>query len=236
MTVSEIQDVIRDLVGRENIADNMMTYALQGGLREIEKRSNFWWMRGNLEFDATDNNQFYLLRTAASGGLNLPNYKDLMMLLSKDPSNTLWHRVEVTEFDIAEQVYATDSTGEPQMAVIDNDRITLFPPDPNQTWDMKLYYWQYTSLPTDDTSDDHETLRFWPEALIYAATTQLNLYITKDQAIAAPYQALFEAEYKKLDRYNKDRQIDENTDMVPHLGPTWPRKFRRLRSPYAWTS
>ena len=63
---------------------------------------------------------------------------------------------------------------------------------------------------------------------------QLNLYLTKDPAIAAPYKALFDAEYIRLDRYNKDRQVDENTDMVPHAGPTWPRKFRRLRSPYTW--
>jgi len=236
MTRGEVQDVVRDFVGRDNIKPNLMTFAVDSGLREIEKRINAWWMRRNIEFNATDGNQFYLIRSAASGGLNLPNYKDVMMLLSKSTTDTLWERVLVTEFDIAEQVYATDSTGEPQMAVIDNDRITLFPPDPNDTWNMKMYYWQFTSLPTDETSDDHEVLRFWPEALIYAATMHLTQYLTKDVQMAAPYSGLFEAEFRKLDRYNKDREIDEHNDLVPHAGPTWPRKFRRLRSPYSWVT
>ena len=236
MKKSEVQDVVRELVGRENLKDHMMTFAMDSGLREIEKRINAWWMRRRIDFTATDGNQFYLIRSAASGGLNIPNYKDIVMLLSKSTTDTLWERVLITEFDVAEQIYATDSTGEPQMAVIDNDRITLFPPDPDATWNMRMYYWQYTNLPTDDTSDDHEVLRFWPETLIYAATMHLTQYITKDVQMAAPYSGLFEAEFKKLDRYNKDRQSDENTDFVPHSGPTWPRKFRRIRSPYSWAT
>ena len=167
--------------------------------------------------------------------MNLPNYKDVRFLLSKDTSSKTYDRVEVSNFEVAWDIYATDSTGQPEMAVVDNDTISLFPPDPDQTWDMRLYHWEFTSVPTDQTSDNHAILRRFPEALIYAAAVQLILASTHDVEQAAPYQSLFDAEFRRLDRYNKDREGDEHTDFVPRTGPNWPKRLRRPRAAYTWT-
>jgi hypothetical protein len=234
LKISEIKDVVKDLVGDRDIPEHMLDYALGSGLREIEKRYNGWWMRSQKAWNAVDGQQQYLIRSAASGGLNLPDYKDVRTLLTKDTTATLYQRVEITEFDIAQAIYATDSTGEPEMAVVDNVSLYLFPPDPDQTWNMLMYYWQFTNLPAADDSEDHEILRRWPEALIYAASMHLMRYLTKDDAQAAGYQLLMEAELKRLDRYIKDREIDEHMDIVPQTGPKWPARFRRTRSAYSW--
>ncbi len=45
MNVAQVRDVVRENVGRDKASEHMLTWALDEGLREIEKTGNYYWMR-----------------------------------------------------------------------------------------------------------------------------------------------------------------------------------------------
>jgi hypothetical protein len=164
--------------------------------------------------------------------LLLPDWKDSRILLVQDSTlaHPFWDEVEGPK--IAENFvprYATDDTGMPRYWYKDeaNTDVTLklLPPDPDKAYDMRWYYWNWTSLPTDVSSDDHEVLMRWPEALIYLATEQGLIIKTKDIQAGAFWRSLYknpsrtiDDEYKKINRYNDARSHSTKIVLAPRSG------------------
>lgn len=221
MELYKVRDIVREQVGgADALSEAALTWAVERGLREIEKSGNFYWMEATKEWSLVVDQGEYSIYTSTSSGLNIPNWKDSRILLIQDATLThpFWDEVEgpVTAEEFVPR-YATDDTGISKYFYIDEGNtdatLKLLPPDPDKTYSMRWYYYQWTSLPTDVTSDDHEVLMRWPEALIYLATEQGMILKTKDLAAGAVWRSLFrnpngrvDDEFKKIHRYNQERQ------------------------------
>jgi hypothetical protein len=218
MILGEAKDMIRKLVGNDELGVPLMKFGLDSGRRDIEKVENFYWMRNVKDWSLVVDQQDYSIVDSASGGLNLPLYKDLRILLWKKTTETVWTEVPIVGFQEAELTYATDDEDFPEMAVIDNETISIFPPKPQGTYDMRLYYWNWTANQTSNLLDD-EILKRWPEALIYASVARLTYLATRSVESAAPWTALMNQEIEKMRKFNKDRLRDEKFMFKPRKGP-----------------
>lgn len=233
MNLYQVRDVVREQVGgADALSELALTWAVERGLREIEKTGNFYWMEAIKNWSLTVNQGEYSIYTSTSNGLNIPNWKDSRILLTMDATLThpFWDEVEGPK--IAEDYvprYATDDEGMPKFWYKDESTtdvtLNLLPPDPDKTYSMRWYYWQWTSLPTDVTSDDHEVLMRWPEALIYLATEQGMIIKTKDLGAGAFWRTLYknpnpriDSEYNKIQRFNAERAHSTKVILAPRHG------------------
>lgn len=230
MDMGGIKDVVRELVERFNVPNHILTYALDRGRREIEKRGNFYWMSVSTpkDWDTIDGQQDYSVTTSGSGGLNLPTFKDARALGSKDTGTNDTAYVEVDMDPPLEELmftYATDDTGQPEVAILENTTLKLYPPDPDQVWNMRLYYWQWTANPTANSGTEELTDR-WPEALIYGATMAVH-ETKKDLAGALYWQKMMEQEIIKIKRHNQDRAWPTRFEIQPRTGPFLRNRERK---------
>lgn len=250
----EVRDIVRENVGRDKLSLHMLNYAMETGLRRLEKAGNFYWMRGVKTWSTVVNQQAYPITVATSGGLNIPNFKDNRILLTSDQtlSNPDWDEVfGPIDMEEAGLEFADTDTGMPIIYAIDEDvatgtldnpvgttgpRILLYPTLPDKTYSMRLHYYQWTSLPTDVTLETHEVLKRWPEALIYAATAAGIEAAMKDPQLATYWWMKFNnpanlsdpGELTKIKRYNTDRMLDSRVELRPRRGGVSNR--RRWRS------
>ena len=197
---------------------HVMDFILASGRRDIEKIHNFYWMRATKSFNLVIDQASYSITTSPSGGLNLPNFKDIRVLFEKDPAFSRWTEVEIKDFNQAEPLYPTDDTDEPEAAVIDNNTLFVFPPKPDKAYNMRLYHWEWTTNPAANTGTDDITDR-WPELLIYSATAAGLQYLTHNQEISVPWQQLAQQELVRVKRYSDDRISAERIDLTPKPGP-----------------
>lgn len=233
MELYKVRDIVREQVGgADALSEASLTWAVERGLREIEKTGNFYWMENFVDFTLTIDQGEYSIYTSASNGLNLPNWKDSRILLTMDATLThpFWDEVEgpkIVEDYIPR--YATDDQGQPKFWYKDEGNtdvvLKLLPPDPDKAYAMRWYYWNWTSLPTDVSSDDHEVLMRWPEALIYMATEQGMILKTKDLQAGSFWRSLYknpsrtiDDEYKKIQRYNDARSHSTKIVLAPRHG------------------
>jgi len=254
MNLYEIRDIVRENVGRDKASLHLLDWGVEKGLREIEKTGNYYWMRAVKTWSAVVDQQAYSLTTTgtSSSGLNIPNYKDTRILLVSDQtlSNPDWDEVfGPTDMEDIGLSFADTSTGMPIAWGLDESTTTttledpnvsatspnilLYPPKPDKTYSLRLHYYQWTSLPTDVTSNNHEVLIRWPEALIYLATEAILNSITKDPQFAVVWRLKFsdpkEGELKRIQRYNRDRQMDSRIEFQPRRGGLSQRRSRRGR-------
>jgi hypothetical protein len=238
----QVRDIVREHVGRDRLAEHSLNWCMERGLREIEKTGNYYWMEATKTFSLVVDQGDYSVYTSASGGLNIPNFKDSRILLMSDQtlSSPGWDEVPGPEqIESVKPQFQDDDEGEPQVWTKKegNTDVTLqvWPPNPNKTYSMELHYYQWTSLPTDVTSDDHEVLMRWPEALIYLAVEQGMILATKDLQAGAFWRSLFsnpnpttEDELKQITRYHVARAKASRTDFAPIPGALGPRtRWRR---------
>ena len=228
MKLGEAKDLVRYFIGKQDLPDHVMTFFMDGGRREVEKRHNLYWMRNKLDFSLVVDQVSYSITSSGSGGLNLPNFKDVRIMLTKLSTFTSYSYppVEFFDFEKTDTLYATDDTGETEMAVIDNETLFVFPPKPDKTYDVRFYYWEWIGNPSGNTLDD-ELLKRFPEVLLYAATYFGVLSLTKDNTLAAPWLNMMNEEMVKLKRYSDDRAKDENLIMEVKTGPFARRSRRR---------
>ena len=226
MLLHDVKDVVREHFGRVGLPTSLLTFALAEGRKTIEREGNFWWMRASKDFSLVVNQQDYVI--AASGGdITIPNFKDARALHQKVSTETSWCPVELgtVEQDQLNLMYDTDAQGEPEFAVIDNMTLKVYPPKPQLTYDMRLYYYGFTDNPTSNTSDD-QLLKNYGMALVYSAVAWGFEIELKDIQGAAYWRALLGGtpfghggEIARLKRENFKRDWKDQLIMVPHKGP-----------------
>jgi hypothetical protein len=246
MELYKVRDIVREQVGgADALSEAALTWCVERGLREVEKTGNWYWMEAIKTWTATINQGEYSIYTSTSNGLNIPNWKDSRILLTQDSTlaHPFWDEVEgpKTAEEWATR-YATDDKGMPRLFYVDEGNtdatLILLPPDPDKAYAMKWYYYQWTTLPTDVTSDDHEILMRFPEALIYLATEQGMILRTKDLQSGSFWRSLYknpnrqiDDEYKKIERYNNERQHATKITLRPRRG-----NAARWRDPFRWSN
>lgn len=217
MQLGKVKDLVRDIVGRDVIQSHVMTLALDSGRREIEKAANFYWMRATKTWNITVGTNEYPITVSTGVGLNLPNFKDIHALFSKQSSTTQWNEVLPGDIFQLEQAYQTDAPGQPRFYVVDNVTLRLYPPEPELAFNMSMFHFEWTSNPSSNTGTDELTDR-WPEALIYAGCVWAFTQVRKDEVKAQFYRGLLAREIKNIQGYNLDRMLSWRTDLVPRRG------------------
>lgn len=220
MKMGEIKDVVRDILGRDVMQGHIMDLALASGRREIEKKANFYWMRSSKTWNITAGTNLYPITVSTGVGLNLPNFKDIHALFSKQSSTTQWDEVLPGDIFQLERQYQTDAPGQPRHYVVDNVTLRLYPPEPESAFNMSMFHFEWTTNPTANsgTSGSDELTDRWPEALIYSGCIWGFVQVRKDEARAQHYRGLLELEIKKMQEYNLDRMLSWRVDLVPHSG------------------
>jgi len=233
MKLFEVKDVVRDQVGRDKLSETMFDWCLQRGLREIEKRGNFYWMEASklFELDNDRETQIYSI----GDDLNISDYKDAQEpgILVSDRTATApeWNEVVGPEQEVQVKGNFTETdSGQPAFWSLreenDDPSIVLWPPALDRDYRAQLFYYKWTTLPTDVNSTAHEVLRRWPEALIYMATEQGVLLTTKDAEQSQFWQLQFinpanpsmVTEYQKIKLYQEQRKQRKGTSTSPTSG------------------
>ena len=232
MKLFEAKDIVREHFGRLKFPTAFLDLAFEQGRRTIEKYGNFWWMRDEKDFSFIVNQQAYDIKTIPNGGLNLPNFKDARRLICKQSTATTWDPVTLgtvskEDLDLA---YATDDDGQPETAVIENDQLIVYPPDPDEAYDARLYIYQWTDMPTSNLSSD-DLLEFFPMALIYSALAWGYEMEVKDLQVASYWRILLGGnpfgqggELAKLKQANFKRDWQDKIELTPRLGPGLNRR------------
>lgn len=225
MKLFEIKDRVRDHNKTDDLDDIILIQALDSGRRQVEQRLNAYWMRKKKSgFSLIVDTQDYSISAAGPSGLNLPNFKDARIAFVKKSTDKEWDEVDLNmDFEDAILLYATDEKGRPEVGVIDNDTLTLYP-IPDATYDFLMYHYEWTSNPTQ-LNDDELTKRF-PEALIYAADMIVAREVLKDFGKAAGWEEQMLKELAKIERHSKLREWPTKFSLVPKRGSN-QRIFKR---------
>lgn len=216
----------------------MLDWAMERGLREIEKENNWYWMEAIKSFSLVVDQQGYSVYTSTSNGLNIPAYKDSQILFAQDTDSDAWDEVPgPEEASVVQADYLDTDEGFPKVwtkAESSTDvTMKVWPPKPDATYAMQLHYYNWTSLPTDPTSEAHEVLKRWPEALIYLATEQAVVATAKDISMGQYWRTLYEgSELTKMTRYHQDRAQSHRGDLVPLRGSRAKNYGARLEQGY----
>lgn len=194
MELYKVRDIVREEVGRDRLSDPMLDWCIEQGLREMEKVDNWYWMQATPKTGSlTASQQSYLLTGSTSNGFNLPDWKANKFVSVTTGTALSEVRGPVNE-DIS-TLFTTTATGLPLYYSLQNvstpTATIVFWPNPDTTYAYSLAHYQWTALPTDITTDTHEVLKRWPEALIALATEQAILQATKDAQAAGVFGERF---------------------------------------------
>ena len=228
MLPSQIKDVIREHFGRLGFPTVMVDLALEEGRKLIEKEANFWWMEAEATFSLVVDDADYVI--AASGGsITIPNFKDAQALQWKRSTDVRWEAVSLGDEskDALDVMYDTDDEGWPEAAVIKDMTLFVYPPKPQETYNMKLYYYGYTTHPASNVTTTDELCRNWAMALVYAALVWGYEIYLKDMQGATYWRTLLMGnpankvvgEITKLKRENLKRGWKSQIVLVPHTSP-----------------
>lgn len=216
MKLYEVRDVVREHVGRDKVTDPVLDWCLGRALRQIEQRDDFYWMQASKLFEVVEGQQAYSIRD----DIFADDYKSANLVLVSDRTadDPSWHEVSGPESIATTKAnFSEADEGCPAFWTLreegDDPTILFWPPVPDQPYRGELHYYAWTALPTSATSDEHEVLRRWPEALIYLATAQGVLVATKDMEASMFWEMQFinpanqtvSTEYKKIKLYQEQR-------------------------------
>ena len=219
MQLWQVKDIVREHFGRTGFNTNMLTLALDEGRRIIENEGNWWWMKDINNFTLTIDQQEYDIETG--GDIVEPDFKDLRWLSYRQSSASVqWEPIEVGSIGKEEldMMYQTDDEGPPEAAALENKTLFIYPPKPQVAYPMRLYFYQWTSNPTSNTSTDDLISRY-PMALAYAALIWGYEIELKDMQGAQYWRALLAAEIKKIKRENLKRENMDKISLTPRAGP-----------------
>lgn len=226
MTYGQVKDVVREHFGRFGWTTTMLNFALESARRDIEKHSNFYWMRDTATFNTVNGTQSYAIGTGLA--INEADFKDLRALHVKESTDTVWTELQVGTITQEEAAlgWPTDEKNMPLVAVLDNATVYLYP-TPDAAYNMKLWFWQWTANPTANTSSDELTNRF-PEALIYGALVWGVEQYEKNHPDADRWRALFGQELQKIHRHSLERERMDRVTVIPMTGPYERRRRVQL--------
>lgn len=225
MYLHQIKDTIREHFGRTGLSTTLVDLALQEGRLLIEKEANFWWMESEVDFSLIVDQQEYLIGPD-SPEIDIPNFKDAQFLSFKKTTDNDWAPVTVGQQEKSELdlMYSTDDPGEPESAIVKGQTLIIYPPLPDQDYDMRLYYYGYTPMPTSNLSEpsDDELINNWGLALIYSALIWGYEIKLLDIQGASYWRTLLlgpQGELPKLKRLNFKRGWKSQVDFIPKVGP-----------------
>lgn len=224
MTLGEIKDVVREHFGRMGLPTVILDLALAEGRKLIEREANFWWMRATTTFNLVIDTQDYLIGSTLA--VNIVNFKDARALNFKKSTETRWRPLSLGIYDQEELdvMYPTDSAGAPELAIVDNTTLKIYPPKPDLAYNMKLYHYNWTDNPVTNILSDDITKNYGM-ALIYAAIIWGYEIELKDMQGAIYWRKLLGGEpfgrggeITKLKRQNLKRDWQDKIVLVPHAG------------------
>lgn len=216
MEFYKIKDYVREHFGRVGIATGFLTMALELGRKEIENAANFWWMEDTVDFNLTAATANYPLQ---SGTIAEANFKDCRALSWKKSTLTQWEPLMIgpKSKDELDMEYQTNETGEPEQAVIHNATLYIYPiPDAVATYNMRMYFYQYTAYPVQTASDD--LLLGFPMAVIYATLAQGYEVELKDLNSASYWRKLLSQQIPLIKREHLKRSWMDKIDFTPRTG------------------
>lgn len=229
-TFWQIKDRVRAHLGEFDIPDWQLTQALDHGRKEIENRVNAYWMRkGPIDVNYTIAQQRYNIVT----DLGITDFKDLRLTMNKELSQNVYEEVPTDlDFEQTELLYATDDTGLPEVAVLDDDDMVFYP-IPDAADDMRIFYWAYTANPTSNVSSAADPLidRF-PDALVYAADMYGAREVLRDFAKAQAWEEQLAQEIVAIEQASKLRAFPSRITFIPKQG-RWTRNSKR-RNIFIW--
>ena len=125
MTLGEIKDQVREHFGRIGWPTTNLDFAMSSARRDIEKFSNFYWMRDSTSFSTVASTQTYAIGSGLA--INEANFKDARAFHIKESTDTVWTEVELGTVTLEEALlmFPTDETDLPLLAVLDNTTIYL---------------------------------------------------------------------------------------------------------------
>ena len=223
MNLWEAKDIVRSHFGGTAFPTIQLDHALTQGRRMIEGHANFWWMQGEKDFSLTIGQDSYPLYT---GVILLPNFKDARALSWRESAGVSYEPVAFGDYTKEELdvLYDTDDEGPPEAAVIDNDTLYVYPPNPDAAYSMRLYRYSWTDNPTQ--TDDDDLLNFFPMALVYAALAWGYELELKDMQGAQYWKQLLGGtpfgrggELAKLKKENFKRGWRDQITFTPRNGP-----------------
>jgi hypothetical protein len=229
MLLHQVKDIIREYAGKTGLPTTMLDLCLENARLDIEKFQNFWWMQADLDWLTVVDQAAYPLKVDTTNGLEITNFKDIRALKFKEETEVDWQPVDVgthTKEDL-DSMYDEDETGDPELAVVEGDNLILYP-IPDDEYDVRIYYWEYTSNTTNLESD--ELTAHFPMALVYAAYKWIHEVYLKDPQGATYWRQLLEGkggELFKMRRENFKRGWKDKVNLEPHMGPG-QRGRRRL--------
>jgi hypothetical protein len=223
MNLWEAKDIVRSHFGGTAFPTIQLDHALTQGRRKIETHANYWWMQDEVDFSLTIDQQEY---PVYSGAINLPNFKDLRALSWREAAGVSYSPVwfgDTTKEEL-DVLYDTDDEGSPEIAVIENSTIYLYPPNPDKAYSMRMYFYQWTDNPAQTADDD--LLNFFPMALVYSALAWGYELELKDMQGAAYWNNLLGGtpfgrggELAKLKKENFKRGWRDQLTLTPRTGP-----------------
>ena len=223
MQYYQIKDYVREHFGRTGIPTSFLDLALEAGRLEIENHANFWWMQTDTTFSLVDGTQTYAIGSGSA--IDIARFKDAKALHWRaSGSDTSWEPVMlgVMEKDELDLLYDTDDTGDPEYAVIVDNTLYVYPPDPNSTQSMKLFHYSYTSNPAQTSSDD--LTKNFPMALIYSALAQGYELELKDIQGAQYWRGLLMGQILKIKHEHLKRGWKDQIIFPPRHGPVIGRR------------
>ena len=235
-TIGEVKDIVREHFSRTQFPTGQLDQSLSEGRRIIEHHGNFWWMRALKEFSLIANTGSYGITSSGTGNLNLPNFKDaIAFLYTNSLTGVAFQQIPigVMEREEADSIYDVGQDGAPELVIIDNENLLVYPEDPDIAYPCRFYYWTYTQNPDLNSESDVITLRF-PMALAYASIAWGYEMILKEFNGASYFRNLLGGqpfghggELAKIKRENFKRGWQDKIVFTPHHGSN-VRYRRRL--------
>lgn len=218
-TIGEVKDIVREHFSRTQFPTAQLDQALAEGRRIIENGGNFWWMRDRKDFALVIDQGTYSILTSSSSGLNLPNFKDAIAFTWTTDGGTTFEPIPVGDISREEaEVIYSDDDGTPELVIIENDTLYVFPENPQDEYDCRLYYWQWTENPQLNSGTDAITKRF-PMSLAYAAIAWGYEQVLHDLQSASYFRTLLADDFKKIKRENFKRGWGDMMIFSPRVGP-----------------
>ena len=234
MNLAEVKDVVRSHFANTGFPTAFLNLALAQGRQMIEAETNFWWMEEESTFALNLGQDEYTIGGDVSDDIVIPLFKDAAFLHFKKNELLTWDEVPIGVEDKGELDlrYANDDHGEPEVAFIKNKSMFIYPPNPDDNYEMHFFYWQWTSNPTSNPATD-DLLTFFPMALCYGAIAWGYESQLKDMQGATYWKTLLGGqpyghggELARMKRENFKRGWKDKVSLVPRGGPATNNKRR----------
>jgi hypothetical protein len=184
-------------------------------------------MRDRKDFTLTIGTGEYSITSSSGTGLNLPNFKDAIAFTWTTPSGVTFEPADIGTMtrEEAEIIYSSGDDGNPELIIIEDETLRIYPEDPDKLYDCRFYHWNYTTNPQLNTASDVLTKRF-PMTLAYASIAYGYEMILKDFNAAGYFRQLLGGqpfgrggELAKIKKENFKRGWQDDVALQPRTGP-----------------